>query len=381
MSEVATPIDPQLDIFIRRMPKAEIHVHLEGSVRPATLLELARRNGVQPPANDEAGLREFFHFRDFPHFIEVYIAVCSCLRTPEDFATIVAELGEDAATQNIRYLEIHFNPETNVRKRGLDFHRMLAGMNRGRAEARQRWGVEMRWIADGVRDSETSPYSVTQTVDWITPLSPADGVVALGLGGNEVGYPPAPFVADFARARAAGLHTVAHAGETTGLATICDSLDFLAVERIGHGVRAADSAGLVERLARDRIPLELCPTSNVCTGVVPSFADHPFRMFDEAGVLVTVNSDDPPLFGTTLTDEFRVLARHWGYDADGVQRIALNALDVAFLPEHERAAMRTAFVEEFARLRQDLGLPPSSPFTPVRPLPATPDTRPGSPRR
>ncbi len=241
MSDSENSVDSRLETFIRRMPKAEIHVHLEGSVRPATLLELAQRNGVQPPAGDEAGLREFFRFRDFPHFIEVYIAVCSCLRTPEDFATIVLELGEDAAAQNIRYLEIHFNPETNVRKRGLDFHQMLAGMNRGRAEARERWGVEMRWIADGVRDSETSPYSVTQTVDWITALSADDGVVALGLGGNEVGYPPAPFVADFARARAAGLHTVAHAGETTGHATICDSLDFLGVERIGHGVRAMEN--------------------------------------------------------------------------------------------------------------------------------------------
>jgi adenosine deaminase len=360
MSESENPVDSRLETFIRRMPKAEIHVHLEGSVRPATLLELARRNGVRPPAADEAGLREFFRFRDFPHFIEVYIAVCSCLRTPDDFATIVLELGEDAAAQNIRYLEIHFNPETNVRKRGLDFHQMLAGMNRGRAEARERWGVEMRWIADGVRDSETSPYSVTQTVDWITALSADDGVVALGLGGNEVGYPPTPFVRDFARARAAGLHTVAHAGETTGHATICDSLDFLGVERIGHGVRAIDNPVLVERLARDRVPLELCPTSNLCTGVVSSFADHPFPAFDEAGVPVTVNSDDPPLFGTTLTDEFLVLARHWGYDADGIQRIALNAVDAAFLSEEEKAQMRTEFVDEFARLRQELGLPPEA---------------------
>jgi adenosine deaminase len=215
----------------------------------------------------------------------------------------------------------------------------------------------MRWIADGVRDSETSPYSVTQTVDWITPLSAQDGVVALGLGGNEVGHPPAPFAADFARARAAGLRTVAHAGETTGHTTVCDSLDLLGAERIGHGVRAAENADLVARLARDRIPLELCPTSNVCTGVVPSFAAHPFRAFDEAGVLVTVNSDDPPLFGTTLTDEFLVLARHWGYDVGGVQRIALNAVDAAFLPETERAAMRAAFEAEFALLRQELGFP------------------------
>ncbi|MBA2597939.1 MAG: adenosine deaminase [Chloroflexia bacterium] len=356
MAEIASPLDPRLEAFIRRMPKAEIHLHLEGSVRPATLLELARRNGVDPPAAGEAALREFFRFRDFPHFIEVYIAVCSCLRTPDDFATIVREVGEDASAQNIRYLEIHFNPETNVRKRGLDFHEMLAGMNRGRAEARARWGVEMRWIADGVRDSETSPWSVTRTVDWITALAPDDGVVALGLGGNEVGHPPAPFAADFARARAAGLHTVAHAGETTGPETIRDSLDLLQVERIGHGVRAAEDRDLVARLVRDRIPLELCPTSNLCTGVVGSFADHPFPRFDEAGVIVTVNSDDPPLFGTTLTDEFFVLARHWGYDADGLQRIALNAVDVSFLPDDERTRMRGSFEAEFAALRQDLGL-------------------------
>lgn len=356
MSESVSPLDPRLEAFVRRMPKAEIHVHLEGSVRPATLLELARRNGMTPPAPDEAGLREFFRFRDFPHFIEVYIAVCTCLRTPDDFATIVREAGEDAARQNIRYLEIHFNPETNVRKRGLDFHAMLEGMNRGRAEARKQWGVEMRWIADGVRDSETSPFSVTQTVDWIIPLSEDDGVVALGLGGNEVGHPPAPFAADFARARAAGLRTVAHAGETTGHATICDSLDLLGAERIGHGVRAAENPGLVERLARQQVPLELCPTSNLCTQVVPSYAEHPFRMFDEAGVLVTVNSDDPPLFGTTLTDEFLVLAREWDYDADGLQRIALNALDVSFMPDDEKSRMRGEFLDEFAALRLELGL-------------------------
>jgi len=143
------------------------------------------------------------------------------------------------------------------------------------------------------------------------------------------------------------------ANSSTNSVRICDSLDFLGVERIGHGVRAIDNPGLVERLARDRVPLELCPTSNICTGVVSSFADHPFPAFDGAGVLVTVNSDDPPLFGTTLTEEFFVLARHWGYDADGIQRIALNAVDAAFLPDEEKTQMRTEFVEEFARLRRE----------------------------
>jgi adenosine deaminase len=357
MRDSEAAITPQLDEFIRRMPKAEIHLHLEGSVQPATLLQLARRNGVQPPAETEQGLREFFRFDDFPHFIQAYIAVCSCLRTPHDFETIVLDLGSEAAAQNIRYLEVHFNPETNVRKRGLDFHAMLDGMNRGRAEAKRRWDIEMRWIADGVRDSETSPFSVTQTVDWIAPLPAEAGVVALGLGGNEVGHPPAPFAADFARARRAGLHTVAHAGETTGHSTVCDTLDLLGAERIGHGIGAATNRDLVERLAFQRVPLEVCPTSNLCTGVVATIDEHPFKAFDDAGVLVTVNSDDPPFFGTTLTDEFRLLARTWGYDADGLQRIALNAVEAAFLSDEDRAAMRATFDSEFAALREELGLP------------------------
>ena len=178
--------------------------------------------------------------------------------------------------------------------------------------------------------------------------------MALGLGGNEVGHPPAPFAADFARARDAGLHTVAHAGETTGHQTIRDSLDLLGVERIGHGISAVENSGLVERLARDRIPLEVCPTSNVCTGVAGSLASHPFPDLDAAGVLVTVNSDDPPLFGTTLTDEFLVLLHEWGYDADNLQRIALNAVDVSFLPDSERADLRRIFETEFAALRDEL---------------------------
>ena len=360
MTDEYLAISPALQSFIQRMPKAEIHVHLEGSVRPETLLVLAERNGQTPPAPDVAGIREFFQFRDFPHFIEAYIAVCTCLRTPDDFATIVREVGEDAAAQNIRYLEMHFNPETNVRKRGLDFHQMLAGMNRGRAEAKERWGVEIRWIADGIRDSETTPYSVTRTVDWITALSPEDGVVALGLGGDEVGYPPAPFAADFARARQAGLRTVAHAGETTGAETVRESLDLLEAERIGHGVRAWDDPVLVQRLVDLGVPLEVCPTSNLCTRVVPSYAEHPFPALDAAGVLVTINSDDPPLFGTTLTDEFLVLARHWGYDADGVQRIALNGLEASFLPEIDKSRLRDEFLAEFAALRAELHMPPAS---------------------
>ncbi len=359
-----------LDRFIARMPKAELHIHLEGSVRPRTVLELAAANGVAFPVTDEAGLAEFFQFRDFPHFIEGYIAVCSTLRRPEDFARIVRELGEDAAAQNVRYLEVHFNPESNVRKRGLGFRPMLDGMNAGRQEARQRFGVEMRWIADGIRDAETGPASVTQTADWIVDLDEADGVVALGLGGYEVGFPPAPFAADFARVRAAGLHTVAHAGETTGPATIWESIRLLGAERIGHGLSALADPALVAFLAETGVPLELCPTSNLRTGVVASLADHPLPALDAAGVTVTVNSDDPPLFATTLTEEYRLLAHAWGYGADGIERIGRNAVRTAFMPPPAKEKMLAEFAAECARLRVELGLPAAagepSPPTPSR---------------
>ncbi|MFM9108895.1 MAG: adenosine deaminase [Chloroflexota bacterium] len=350
-----------LSAFIDHMPKAEIHVHLEGSVRPRTVLELAAKNGVPAPAADEAGLRDFFTFTDFDHFIEGYIAVCSTLRQPGDFARIVREIGEDAAAQNILYMELHFNPATNVRKRGLDFHEMLAGMNAGRREALDRWGVEMRWIADGVRDEGEEHRSVARTVDWITALPPEAGVIGLGLGGSEAGFPPGLFVEEFARVLEAGLHVVAHAGETTGPETIWNSIRLLHAERIGHGIRAIDDPALVRMLAETGIPLEVCPVSNVRTRVVPSIAAHPFPLLDAAGVMVTVNSDDPPLFNTTLTNEFHVLAEEWGYDADGIERIAANAVRAAFIPEPAKGRMLARFAAGCAALRSELGLPPRSP--------------------
>ncbi|MGI9254114.1 MAG: adenosine deaminase, partial [Thermomicrobiales bacterium] len=321
------------------------------------VLELAEKNGVTPPAKDEAALAEFFTFTDFDHFIEGYIAVCSTLRQPEDFARIVREIGEDAAAQNIRYMELHFNPATNVRKRGLDFHEMLDGMNEGRRDALDRFGVELRWIADGVRDEGSVYRSVARTVDWIVDLPPEAGVVGLGLGGSEVGFPPDLFVEEFARTRAAGLHVVAHAGETTGPQTIWNSITLLHAERIGHGVRAIEDPELVRYLAETGIPLEVCPVSNICTRVVDTLAHHPFPALDAAGVMVTVNSDDPPLFNTTLTNEFHVLADTWGYDADGVQRIAANAVHAAFVPAEVKQTMLAQFAAECAALREDLGLP------------------------
>jgi adenosine deaminase len=345
-------IPPALDQFIVAMPKVELHLHLEGSVLPATARELAAKHGRTLPFLEGEDVERSYQFRDFPHFIEAYVASAGCLREPDDFTRVVIDLGQDAARQNIRYLEVFFSPEPHVRTKGLSFDAMLAGMNAGRAEAQCRWGIEMRWIADGVRGAEVGPISVTQTVEWISRLELEDGVIGLGLGGNEVNGPPHLYVEDFAAARASGLHIVAHAGETTGSQTIWDTIHLLQAERIGHGVRAIEDPALVAYLAEHQIPLELCPTSNVCIGVVPAACDHPFRRLDDAGVLVTVNSDDPPLFGTTLTDEYRLLAREFGYDSADLERITLNAVHASFLPAAEKSRLASEIAAECAALRQ-----------------------------
>ena len=344
-----------LDQLVVAMPKAELHVHLEGTVKAETLRELAARHGVRLPTDDEQ-LRRFYEFRDFPHFIEVFRAVCQCLREPADFERITLDLGEEAARQNIRYLEVFFSPEPHVRQRGVSFEAMLGGMNAGRDEVRRRFGTELRWIADGVRDADIGGDSVSKTVEWLRHLDPAQGVLGLGLGGNEVGHPPARYVDAFVAARRAGMRVVAHAGETTGPETIWATLRQLGAERIGHGIRAIEDPDLVAFLVEMRTPLEVCPTSNLRTGVVGSPERHPFRALDDAGVFVTVNSDDPPMFGTTLTDEYRFLVHHFGYDADGIERIALNAVRASFLPDDEKSRLLSEFEAEFVDLKRRLGL-------------------------
>lgn len=350
------PIPAVLDQFIAQMPKVEIHLHLEGSVQAATLRELAVRHDIDLPIHDDASLAAFYQFRDFAHFIDIYIAACCCLRTPDDFARVTYEIGVEAARQNTRYLEIHFNPEPHHRKRGISIRDQLDGMNAGRDRAEREFGVRMRWIADGVRDAESGPGSVTKTVEWIAELSPDDGVVGLGLGGFEALGPPELFADDFAAATAVGLHVVAHAGESTGPDWIWRTLRELGAERIGHGVSAIHDPELVRHIADSQIPLEVCPVSNLRTRVVTDARSHPFAALDAAGVLVTVNSDDPPMFGTTLTDEYRFLATTFGYDAPGLARLARNGVVASFLSTAEKAAMLTAFDAECARLMDALGL-------------------------
>ena len=337
--------------FAHRLPKVELHVHLEGSIRPATLLQLAQRNGVRLPAQDEEGLRDFYRFRDFAHFIEVYNIITGCLRTPDDYCLIAYEFGSDCARQNIRYAEVTFTIATNTKYNGLDWQAILEGLNAGRDQARAEFGVNWGWVFDICRGDRP------ETQDDVIEIALAardQGVVALGLGGSEAGFPPELFVQAFTRARQAGLPRVPHAGEHAGPGSIWTALHLLHADRLGHGVRCVEDPALVEYLRERQVPLEVCPTSNICLDVYPDYAAHPLRRLRDAGLLVTVNSDDPALFGADLNREYEVLVDHFGFDADELEQVSLNGLCASFLPEPDKAQLEAEFPAQFAQLRAGL---------------------------
>jgi len=327
-------LDPGLVAFIQAMPKAEIHIHLEGAILPETLLTLARRHNRldRLPTTDIEGLYQWFTFTGFPHFIQIYLTISDLLRTPDDFALVVYACGEDMARQNIRYRELTFTPftHTDLQKKGLTIHDLLDGLAAGRAQAQRDFGVEMNWIFDIPRNAafrkagSYDPYPAERTLEYAL-IGQDQGVVGFGLGGFEVGAPPEPFAHAFHRAKAAGLLSLPHAGETMGADSVWGAVNTLQPDRIGHGVRAMEDANLLALLHERQIVLEINPTSNICLHIYRRLAEHPFPHLDRMGLAVTLNSDDPPLFNTTLTQEYALLATEFGYGALDVARIARNA--------------------------------------------------------
>jgi adenosine deaminase len=339
------------------MPKVELHVHLEGSIRPTTLLTLAKQNGASLPADTVEGLRAWYTFTDFPHFIEVYLKVSSCIRTPDDVELIAREFLAGQAAQNVRYTEVTYTAWTHYKFKGLAFREQLDALNRARAWGRAEYGVDMGIVIDIPRSIPAEDGLIV--ADWATS-GIGDGVVALGLGGPEVGNPPEKFAAAFARARAAGLPSVPHAGETVGPPSIWGALRALDAVRIGHGVRCLEDPALVAELKARQIPLEVCPTSNVCLGVTPSLETHPLPRLLAEGLCVTINSDDPPMFNTTLNGEYLALVDTFGMRVDEVEAIAINAVRASLLPPDAKAKLEAECVDEFRRLRQE-HLPYSEP--------------------
>jgi adenosine deaminase len=349
--------------FIEAMPKAELHLHLEGSIGPETALALARRHNIALPAHDSAGLQKWFRFRDFRHFIDVYLVLSGLLRTPEDFEFIILALGQELARQQVRYAEVTFTAYTHLwQNKGLTPDDLLAGLDAGRAGVQKRFGVELAWIIDIPRNLSFNPLTGRYTGKASVPTVDMalawkeHGVVALGLGGYEIGAPPEPFASAFERARAGGLHSAPHAGEHVGPAGVWGAIRALAAERIGHGVRASEDPDLVAYLVEHQIPLEINLSSNIRLGIYPDLASHPLPQLWDAGVLLTINSDDPPLFNTTLNQDYRLLVDAFDFDADALEKVSLNAVRASFLPDERKAAYLAAFQKDIQRLRARLGL-------------------------
>ena len=336
--------------FIEAMPKVELHVHLEGAIEPPTLLKLAQRHNIALPAQTVDGLRAWYTFTGFPHFIDVFTLVSSCIRTPDDIELIAREFLAGQARQNILYSEVTYTAYTHYVSKGLSFGDQLSALNRARAWAQAEYGVTAGWVIDIPRNipAEDGMWTADAAIRGM-----GDGVVALGLGGPEVGNPPQKFAAAFARAHEAGLPSVPHAGETSGAESIWGALRVLNADRIGHGVRCTEDPALVAELRARQIPLEVCPTSNVCLKVAPSMAEHPLPRLLAEGLCVTIGSDDPAMFNTTLTDEYLAIASTLGMTVGRIERLVLNGVRAALLPPEERASMSAAFEEEFARLRRE----------------------------
>ncbi len=320
--------------FIAGLPKAELHVHHIGSVSPRIVAELARRHPGTVPSDPDA-LAEFYTFRDFAHFIEVYLAVVALVQDAEDLRMLTYEVARDMADQHIRYAELTCTPYTSVLA-GIPIEAYTEAIEDARVAAERDHGVVLRWIYD--IPGESGLPAAEATLDYALHHR-TDALVGFGLGGPEIGVPRAQFQPVFDAARAAGLRSVPHAGESTGPDTIREALDLLGAERIGHGTSLVQDEALLAHVVDAGIPLEVCPTSNLATRVVASLEEHPLRRMVEAGARVTINSDDPPMFGTTLNREYAVAADLLDLDASGVADLARTAVEASFAPDEVRVAL------------------------------------------
>ncbi|MGA3036054.1 MAG: adenosine deaminase [Vulcanimicrobiaceae bacterium] len=310
--------------FLRTLPKVQLHCHLEGTVRPATLRELGRLVGLDVPA-------DLYEFADFPEFLLAFQAVCKALNGPQAFARIAREYVLDAVAQGVRYAEIFISPSV-----WSFFHPTIdeEACMRAIREALDHDAIEVALICDLTRNfgPEKAVQSVERAARW-----KEYGVIGVGLGGDEARFPASLFPEAFELARSAGLHTVAHAGEVAGAQSVRDAVEILGAERIGHGIRALEDDSVVAMLVERRIPLEVCPTSNRRTGACPEDQVHPLAQLDAAGVIVTIDSDDPAMFRCTLLDEYALVEQTMGVDA--AVRIARNGIEASFASPERKAKL------------------------------------------
>ncbi|HEV2551092.1 MAG TPA: adenosine deaminase [Stellaceae bacterium] len=324
--------------FIDCLPKCELHIHVEGSLEPELLFALAQRNGVSLAYRSMEALRRAYQFSRLQDFLDIYYQGMSVLRTEQDFYDLAWAYLERARRDNVRYLEMFFDPQGHT-ARGVPFADVINGLHGAAKDAAAQLGIEARLILCFLRHLDEA--DAERTLD--DALDHRDKFIGVGLDSTEVGHPPEKFARVFGRARDAGLFLTAHAGEEGPPDFIWQALDMLGVERIDHGNRAIEDAALLARLARDRIPLTMCPLSNLRLSVTPDLALHPLRPMMEKDIIVTVNSDDPAYFGGGLADNYRAIRDALRLDDQEIAAIARNGWRAAFMSDDAKAAALAAF--------------------------------------
>ncbi|KAA9089213.1 adenosine deaminase [Microbacterium radiodurans] len=336
---------------LRSLPKAELHLHIEGTLEPELAFALAERGGIRLPFADIADLRRHYDFTDLQSFLDLYYSCMAVLRTEQDFTDLALAYFERADADGIRHVEMFCDPQVHE-SNGVTLDTVLDGLLAAFRIASERWGITGGLIVCIVRDEP-----VASAAALIEELAPRAGeVLGIGLDSAEVGYPPSLFTEVFARARELGLHRVAHAGEEAPPAYIWEALRLLDVERVDHGIRAVDEPELVRHLAERRVPLTVCPLSNVRLRAVADLSSHPIRALVDAGVVVTVNSDDPAYFGGYIADNYAALAAA-GFTLDELADLAANSIDASFADEARKTELR-ALVAEWRGPRRTAGDPP-----------------------
>ncbi|HUJ60707.1 MAG TPA: adenosine deaminase [Kofleriaceae bacterium] len=332
-----TPLDPALEHLVRTLPKVELHLHVEGTLEPEMMFSLAGKHGIALPYASAEAVRAAYAFSDLQSFLDLYYAGCAVLRDREDFYALAMAYFARAHADRVVHAELFFDPQTHT-ARGVGLADVIGGLSDAIADAGRRYHVSASLILCFLRHLPED--DALATLDQA--LAFRDAFVGVGLDSGERGNPPSKFARVFAKARAHGLHAVAHAGEEGPPAYIREALDLLAVERIDHGVRCDEDRALVDELARRQVPLTVCPLSNVKLRVVPELAAHNLARLLRAGLAVTINSDDPAYFGGYIAENYRQTAAALGLTAGELVQLARNAASAAFLPRAAKLALLDA---------------------------------------
>lgn len=317
--------------LVHEIPKAELHLHIEGTLEPELMFELARRNRVSLPYESVEAVRRAYVFSDLQSFLDIYYAACSVLRREQDFYDLAWAYLQRAAAQNVRRAEIFFDPQTHT-ERGVPLETVISGLHRALQDGRSRFGISAALILCFLRhlSAEAAMAMLREALPY------REAFIAVGLDSSEVGHPPEGFRAVFEKALEEGLLTVAHAGEEGPPTYVWQALDVLRVRRIDHGVRCLEDPALVERLRADQVPLTVCPLSNVKLRVFPTLGRHPLKQMLARGLRATVNSDDPAYFGGYIEDNFRASRLALDLSADEIITLARNSFEASFLPPEDK---------------------------------------------